>query len=124
MWVSSEDYGQDLETVRSLIVKHDGFEQDLAAISGQVEATTKEAEKLLEQFPDAAEHITHKHEEMVQAWNVLLEKANARKQKLHEAENLQMYFDDYRELRYVSISGALITWGVWLGWQSVNIDST
>ena len=77
------------------------LQQDLAAISGQVESTTKEAEKLLEQFPDAAEHITGKHEEMVQAWNVLLEKANSRKLNLTEAENLQMYFDDYRELRQV-----------------------
>ena len=98
LWVSSDDYGHDLETVRSLIVKHDGFEQDLAAISEQVETNTKEAQKLLERFPDAQDHITTKHEEMVQAWDMLLQKAAMRKEKLQEAENLQMYFDDYREL--------------------------
>ena len=36
LWVSSSDYGHDLETVRALIAKHEGFEQDLAAISEQV----------------------------------------------------------------------------------------
>ena len=36
IWVSSQDYGHDLEGVRALIAKHEGFEQDLAAISEQV----------------------------------------------------------------------------------------
>lgn len=35
-WVSSDDYGHDLDSVRALVAKHDGFEQDLAAISNQV----------------------------------------------------------------------------------------
>ena len=63
-----------------------------------MESITAEAEKLLQQFPDAQEHIASKHEEMVRAWNTLLEKAQARKDKLQAAENLQMYFNDYREL--------------------------
>ena len=63
-----------------------------------MESITSEAEKLLQQFPDAQEHIASKHEEMVHAWNTLLEKAQARKDKLQAAENLQMYFNDYREL--------------------------
>ncbi len=74
------------------------LQQDLAAISEQVETVTKDAERLLQQFPDAQEHIHSKHEEMVQAWNLLLEKAGLRKEKLQQALNLQMYFNDYREL--------------------------
>ena len=35
IWVTSQDYGKDLEEVRALIAKHEGFEQDLAAISEQ-----------------------------------------------------------------------------------------
>jgi spectrin beta len=56
---------------------------------------------LISQFPDAQEHIAAKHEEMVQAWNILVEKAAMRKEKLNQAEQLQMYFNDYRELMYV-----------------------
>ncbi len=74
------------------------LQQDLAAISEQVSSITKEAEVLLGILPDAQEHIHVKHEEMVHAWNLLLEKANLRKDKLQQAEHLQMYFNDYREL--------------------------
>lgn len=70
----------------------------MAAISEQVENITKEAERLINTFPDAQEHIATKHEEMVGAWNTLVEKASQRKEKLAQAEQLQMYFNDYREL--------------------------
>lgn len=70
----------------------------MAAISDQVENITKEAERLISTFPDAQEHIAAKHEEMVGAWNRLVEKAAHRKEKLAQAEQLQNYFNDYREL--------------------------
>ena len=60
-----------------------------------------EAKRLAELFPDAREHISVKHEETVEAWNELLEKSAQRKDKLHQAEKLQAYFGDYRELMYV-----------------------
>ncbi|XP_052269284.1 spectrin beta chain, non-erythrocytic 1-like isoform X3 [Dreissena polymorpha] len=96
--VSSEDFGHDLESTQALVSKHEVLERDLAAISEQVETITKEAEQLIVRFQDAAEHIAAKHEEMVQAWNVLVEKASLRKEKLNQAEQLQLYFNDYREL--------------------------
>lgn len=34
--LSSEGYGQDLETIQTLIRKHEGFEIDLAAVKEQV----------------------------------------------------------------------------------------
>ncbi|KAK3093468.1 hypothetical protein FSP39_016126 [Pinctada imbricata] len=108
--VSSEDYGHDLESVRALLSKHDALERDLAAISEQVEAITKEAERLIGLFPDAQEHIAAKHEEMVQAWNNLVEKATLRKKKLQQADQLQLYFNDYRELTaWISEMMAIIT---------------
>lgn len=74
------------------------FQRDLAAISVQVEDITKEAERLMSSFPDAQEHIATKHEEMVKAWNNLVEQATQRKEKLQQADQLQIYFNDYREL--------------------------
>lgn len=74
------------------------LQRDLAAINEQVEIITREAERLIVQFPDAQEHIAAKHEEMVQAWNSLVNKSTHRKEKLLQAEQLQMYFNDYREL--------------------------
>ncbi|XP_069119024.1 LOW QUALITY PROTEIN: spectrin beta chain-like [Argopecten irradians] len=96
--VTKDDFGHDLESVRALLSRHEGLERDLAAISEQVESITKEAERLISQFPDAQEHIAMKHEEMVQAWNNLVEKATLRKEKLQQADQLQVYFNDYREL--------------------------
>ncbi|KAL4238363.1 Spectrin beta chain [Mactra antiquata] len=108
--VSSEDFGHDLESAQALVSKHEVLERDLAAISEQVESITKEAERLISQFPDAQEHIAAKHEEMVQSWNILVEKASMRKEKLNQAEQLQLYFNDYRELTaWISEMMAIIT---------------
>ncbi|XP_033735465.1 spectrin beta chain, non-erythrocytic 5-like isoform X2 [Pecten maximus] len=96
--VTKDEFGHDLESVRALLSRHEGLERDLAAISEQVESITKEAERLISQFPDAQEHIAMKHEEMVQSWNNLVEKATLRKEKLQQADQLQVYFNDYREL--------------------------
>lgn len=63
-----------------------------------MESVVSEAKRLAELFPDAREHISVKHEETVEAWNELLEKSAQRKDKLHQAEELQAYFDEYREL--------------------------
>ncbi|XP_059148013.1 spectrin beta chain, non-erythrocytic 2-like isoform X3 [Physella acuta] len=108
--VSSEDFGHDLESSQALISRHEVLERDMAAISDQVESITKEAERLISTYPDAQEHIAAKHEEMVGAWNKLVEKAAVRKEKLSQAEQLQLYFNDYRELTaWVSEMMAIIT---------------
>lgn len=57
-----------------------------------------EASRLAELFPDAREHIAVKHEEADETWNELLEKAAQRRSKLSQAEQLQAYFDEYRDL--------------------------
>ena len=96
--ISSEDYGQDLETIQSLARKHHGFERDLAAVKEQVDSVVKEAKRLAELFPDAREHISVKHMETVEVWNTLLEKSAERKDKLFQREKLQSYFGDHAEL--------------------------
>ncbi|KAK7865818.1 hypothetical protein R5R35_001276 [Gryllus longicercus] len=94
----AEGYGQDLETIQALIRKHQGFETDLAAVREQVEAVKEEATRLAGLFPDAREHIEVKHEDTIEAWNELLEHAAQRKDKLQQAEQLQAYFEEYRDL--------------------------
>lgn len=64
----------------------------------QVESVMAEASRLAELFPDAREHIAVKHEEADEAWSELLEKAAQRRSKLAQAEQLQAYFDEYRDL--------------------------
>lgn len=94
----SEDYGQDLETIQALVRKHEVFETELVPVKEQVESVINEAKKLAETFPDAKEHIEAKRDETIEAWSDLVDKNVARKDKLKQAEQLQAYFDEYRDL--------------------------
>lgn len=94
----SEDYGQDLETIQALARKHEVFETELAPVREQVESVIAEAKKLAEVFPDAKEHIEVKKDETIEVWSDLIDKTVARKDKLRQAEQLQAYFDEYRDL--------------------------
>uniref|UniRef100_A0A2R5L953 Putative spectrin beta chain non-erythrocytic 5 isoform x6 n=1 Tax=Ornithodoros turicata TaxID=34597 RepID=A0A2R5L953_9ACAR len=96
--LSSEDYGHDLESVQALTRQHEAFQRDLAAVKAQVDALLREAERLASTFPDAQEHITAKRDEVIEAWGALLGHSRQRGEKLGQAEKLQAYFDEYREL--------------------------
>ncbi|UYV61076.1 SPTBN5 [Cordylochernes scorpioides] len=108
--VRSEDYGHDLPSIQTLIRLHQAFESELAAVKVQVEALSEEAKRLASKFPAAAEHIEAKQEEVTEAWNQLLDRAAARKSRLCQAEQLQAYFDEYRELMaWINEMTAVIT---------------
>lgn len=94
----SEDYGQDLEEIQALVRKHEIFETELAAIREQVESVLDEANKLADLYPDAKDHIEVKREDVIEGWSNIMEKTSQRKDKLKQAEQLQTYFDEYREL--------------------------
>lgn len=94
----SEDYGNELEAIQALVRQHEAFETELQAVKEQVEAVQSEANKLSDIFPDAKEHIEVKKEETLEAWNDLFERTKIRKLKLEQAEQLQAYFDEYRDL--------------------------
>ncbi|XP_055309165.1 spectrin beta chain, non-erythrocytic 1 isoform X4 [Sitodiplosis mosellana] len=94
----SEDYGQDLETIQALVRKQEVFETELGAVKEQVNAVVDEAKRLAEIYPDAKEHIEVKRDETIEMWTELLEKTATRKIKLKQAEQLQAYFDEYRDL--------------------------
>lgn len=94
----TEDFGQDLETIQALVRKHEVFDTELAPVREQVESVIGEAKKLAEIFPDAKDHIEVKKEETIEAWSDLRDKTIARKDKLRQAEQLQAYFDEYRDL--------------------------
>jgi len=96
--ISMDEVGQDLETIQSLIERQEGFQRDLAVIQQQVAAVEKEASVLCELFPDAAAHIDAKREDTSMALVNLLHMSSARDEKLKQNQQIQRYFDDYREL--------------------------
>lgn len=70
----------------------------MGAVKEQVNAVIEEAIRLSEIFPDAKEHIEVKRDETTEMWSDLLEKTAIRTEKLKQAEELQAYFDEYRDL--------------------------
>merc|ERR1719445_207309 len=96
--MSADETGHDLETIQSLLERHQGLQRDLAAIQEQVKAVEKEAAVLCELFPDAAAHIQTKREYLNEAIQNLLFLASEREDKLRQNHQIQRYFDDYREL--------------------------
>merc|ERR1719458_757318 len=96
--MSTDETGQDLETIQSLIERQQGLTRDLAAIQEQVVAVDQEASVLSELFPDAAAHIQTKREYLSEAIHNLLYLASEREDKLRQNHQIQRYFDDYREL--------------------------
>ena len=96
--MSTDELGQDLETIQSLLERQQGLQRDLAAIQEQVAAVEKEAAVLSELFPDAAAHIGSKREETRLALSNLLAMSAERDERLRQNQLIQRYFDDYREL--------------------------
>lgn len=96
-------YGQDLESIQALVRKHIAFESELAAIKEQIDAIEAEAERLIQMFPDAEEHINVKREDCLIAAEELMKHANQRKENLKQAEQLQTYFDQHQDLLYVCL---------------------
>lgn len=63
-----------------------------------MDSVVNEARQLAELFPDAREHISVRHDETLRAWHDLLDKSAERKNRVKQADTLQSYFDDYRDL--------------------------
>ncbi|CAD5123350.1 DgyrCDS11708 [Dimorphilus gyrociliatus] len=97
---SSTDYGTDLLSVQDLLSKLSTLQQDLSALTKRVEDISDRASTLRKELlSDAQEVVKAKHESLLTAWNALLSCAKERRKKLLQAENVQLYLDDYRELR-------------------------
>ncbi|XP_076313686.1 LOW QUALITY PROTEIN: spectrin beta chain, non-erythrocytic 5-like [Tachypleus tridentatus] len=108
--LSSEEFGHDLESVQTLLRKHERFETDLAAVKEHVQALVSEAHRLCHNYPNAAEHITVYKDNVLEAWQQLKKNSEQRKEHLQQAEKLQAYYDEYRVLMsWINEMKALIT---------------
>lgn len=76
--LSSDEYGRDLASIQALIRKHEGVERDLAALHDKVNTLGAEADRLCGIHGDHAEQIRNKHDEIVENWEGLVEKAKVR----------------------------------------------
>ncbi|VEL10488.1 unnamed protein product, partial [Protopolystoma xenopodis] len=93
-FVTSKEFGQDLEHVEALQKKYEEFIKDLEYQEGRAEEIYAKADELLrEEFPE--ETIVIEKKRLVrEALERLKELARQRQQKLYEAHEIQRFFRD------------------------------
>ncbi|XP_026520111.1 spectrin beta chain, non-erythrocytic 5 [Notechis scutatus] len=96
--VTRDDYGYDLLGVQTLLSQHEGVERELAAIAKELERVRGDAWRLGCLYPLPRENMMNRLSEVEDCWEKLDKKCVERKLKLHQAEKVQVYFNDCREL--------------------------
>ena len=121
MSLSSDDYGKDLAGVQALQRNHEGFQvcvhklmyvycnftlftsrqRDLKALGQSVEVLSQEASRLSGLYPESAELVITIENDINDVWNGLMSRTESRKRKLAQAEQLQLFLNEFRDLRQV-----------------------
>ncbi|KAM9654132.1 spectrin beta chain, non-erythrocytic 5 [Morphnus guianensis] len=96
--VDIEDYGYDLPGVQTLLSQLEGVERDLGAIMKELERIRGEAWHLSRTYPQVKENIMERLTDVDECWENLDKKFLERKARLRQAEQVQLYFNDCREL--------------------------
>ncbi|NXW30481.1 SPTN5 protein, partial [Phaetusa simplex] len=96
--VDIDDYGYDLPGVQTLLSQLEGVERDLGAIMKEVERIRGEAWHLSRTYPQVKENIMERLTDVDECWGNLDKKFLERKARLSQAEQVQLYFNDCREL--------------------------
>ncbi|NWV85162.1 SPTN5 protein, partial [Dasyornis broadbenti] len=96
--VDIEDYGYDLPGVQTLLSHLEGVERDLGVIMKELERIRGEAWHLSRTYPQIKENIMERLTDVDESWENLDKKFLERKTRLSQAEQVQLYFNDCREL--------------------------
>ncbi|XP_029453305.1 spectrin beta chain, non-erythrocytic 5 [Rhinatrema bivittatum] len=94
----TDDYGYDLLGLQTLLSQHEGLERDLAAIRKEMEQISKEAQYLSQLYPPVQKNIAERLQEAEEAWGNLWKKSHERKERLSQAEQVQIFINSCREL--------------------------
>ena len=77
-------------------------QRDLAALEKKVKVLSEETARLSKTYPESATRVQVKEREVTSTWQALVAKSQARASKLVQAEQLQRYLSNFRDLRYSS----------------------
>ncbi|CAI4223262.1 unnamed protein product [Auanema sp. JU1783] len=97
--LEQEDLSQaDLAAVKSQMQRYEEFAHGLKAVEKQVIELCGEAERLWAAFPDTREHLEVRKMDMEEQLKDILDSSKKHHNRLLHLENLQAYFQEYREL--------------------------
>lgn len=74
------------------------FQRELTAAERQVENLSRVAERLISQYPNTREHLDVRRQDMADVLKDVLSASRQKYERLKHAEQLQAYFDNYRDL--------------------------
>ena len=78
-------------------------QRDLKALRKSVEVISQEASRLSGLYPESAELVIAIERDINEVWNGLISRTESRKRKLTQAEQLQLFLNEFRDLRQVTI---------------------
>ncbi|XP_066510159.1 spectrin beta chain, non-erythrocytic 5 [Hoplias malabaricus] len=96
--LDSEELKHDLLSVQALIRQHEGLERDLAVIEEDVRRRQEEGRAVVRRYPQVRGSLSERLKDVEECWASLLEKASQRKCRLQQAEDVQKYLTEWREL--------------------------
>ncbi|XP_049319614.1 spectrin beta chain, non-erythrocytic 5 isoform X1 [Astyanax mexicanus] len=96
--LDSEEQEHDLLSVQALIRQHNGLERDLAVIEEDVRRRQEEGRALVRRYPQVRDSLSERLQDLEESWSSLLEKAGQRRHRLQQAESVQRYLTNWREL--------------------------
>ena len=75
------------------------IQRDLKALGKSVEILSQESSRLSGLYPESADLVISIEKDIGDVWNRLMSRTEARKRKLSEAEQLQLFLNEYTDLR-------------------------
>ena len=96
--IKQEELGSDLNSVKRLQRKHEGYERDLNALGERIRDLDDKSQQLINRHPDQAEDIYKKQYEIQNLWTELTKLSDVRKQKLYDSYDYQQFIKNYNDL--------------------------
>uniref|UniRef100_UPI00358EF662 spectrin alpha chain, non-erythrocytic 1 isoform X2 n=1 Tax=Myxine glutinosa TaxID=7769 RepID=UPI00358EF662 len=95
----NDDLGDSLDSVESLLKKHEDFEKSLSAQEEKITALDEFATKLIQGGHYAKDDVAARRDALVERRNVLHERSQHRRAGLEDSFSLQQFFRDADELK-------------------------
>merc|ERR1712106_78007 len=97
--LQTDDTGRDTKSAQSHLRKHEGFENDLVALEAQLQVLIDDSAALQSRYPgENGQHIAQQQQMVLQAWNMLQEKAADRKAALMSSNDYHNFMGMVRDL--------------------------
>lgn len=99
-FLENNDLGDSLDSVESLLKKHDNFEKSLTAHEEKIKALDDFAKKLVESGHYASEDIEQRRKAFLEKRNNLMERSRARRKLLEDAQKYHQFTMDYDDSKF------------------------